>query len=300
VRDIDTKTLRLFVAVCEHRNMGRAAQEQHIEPSAISKRIAQLESDLGIALLSRSRRGAEPTAAGAVVLDHARNVLFTMDRLEQDIAAFGSGLRGSVTLCASASAIAEALLDDVSSFMRAPTHEHIQVNVEEWISRELVRRVRDGLAPIGICWDHAELEGLERRPYRKDRLALAVPVHHPLAQHESIDFEETLAFDHVGLPPTTAVHSMLQRAALQVGKTVSYRSIVSNFDAAFRVVAADLGISVVPEEVGQSYAKLLNVRIVPLANAWAQRRFVICFRAYDALQPAAQRIVDYLEERARG
>jgi len=57
---------------------------------------------------------------------------------------------------------------------------------------------------------------------------------------------------------------------------------------------------VAPEEVGQSYAKLLNVRIVPLANAWARRRFVICFRAYDTLQPAAQHIVDYLEERARG
>jgi DNA-binding transcriptional LysR family regulator len=40
VQDIDVKTLRLFVAVCECRTMTRAAEQEHIEPSAISKRIA--------------------------------------------------------------------------------------------------------------------------------------------------------------------------------------------------------------------------------------------------------------------
>ena len=39
MRDIDLKTLRLLVAVCDHRNMARAAEQAHIEPSAISKRM---------------------------------------------------------------------------------------------------------------------------------------------------------------------------------------------------------------------------------------------------------------------
>ena len=47
MREIDLKTLRLFVAVCDHGNMARAAEREHIEPSAVSKRIAQLEQDLG-------------------------------------------------------------------------------------------------------------------------------------------------------------------------------------------------------------------------------------------------------------
>src|SRR5260370_9266548 len=65
MRDTDLKTLRLFVAVCDHRNIAQAAAEAHIEPSAISKRIAQLEGELGVPLLSRSRRGVQPTAAGS-------------------------------------------------------------------------------------------------------------------------------------------------------------------------------------------------------------------------------------------
>ncbi|SAL28974.1 LysR family transcriptional regulator [Caballeronia telluris] len=298
MRDIDLKTLRLLVAVCDHRNIARAAEEAHIEPSAISKRIAQLENDLGVPLLSRSRRGVEPTAAGIALLEHARNVLFTMERIASDVAAFGGGLKGRVSVCASASAIAEALLDDIASFMRAPAHQNIRVDVEERLSLELVRQLREGAASVGVCWDNVDLQGLAHRPYRQDRLALAVHADHPLAAEASVSFEQSLAHEHVGLPPATAVHTMLQRAAARAGKTVSYRVIVSSFDAAFRVVAAGLGVSVVPMEVAETYRPLLGIRVVPLTDAWAERRFVVCFRDFEALQPAAQRMVEHLVERA--
>lgn len=300
MRDIDLKTLRLFVTVCEHRNMGRAADEEHIEPSAISKRIAQLESDLGTPLLVRSRRGVQPTPVGVMLLEHARNVLFTMDRIASDVAAFGSGLRGSVNVCATASAIAEVLLDDIAAFMREPDHRNIRVDVEERLSVDLVRQLREGAASVGVCWDNADLDGLQFRRYRQDRLALAVYPGHPLAGAKSVAFEETLGFDHVGLPPSTAVHTMLQRAAARVGQTVSYRVIVSSFDAAFRVVAAQLGISVVPLEVGEAYKRIFNIETIPLTDAWALRRFVVVFRDLETLQPAARRMVDHLASRAAG
>ncbi|QCP53557.1 LysR family transcriptional regulator [Trinickia violacea] len=299
MRDIHLKTLRLLVSVCEHRNMARAAAEEHIEPSAISKRIAQLEHDLGVPLLVRTRRGVQPTPAGVALVEHAKSVLFTMDRIASDVAAYGSGLRGSVSVCASASAIAEALLDDIASFMRMPAHENIRVNVEERLSLDLVRRLREGAASIGVCWDNADIEGLQSRPYRQDRLALAVHPDHPLASRKSLTFEQTLDHEHVGLPPATAVHTMLQHAAARNGRTVSYRAIVSNFDAAFRVVAANLGISVVPAVVGETYKRLLNVKVIPLTDRWAARRFIVCFKDFDALQPAAQRMVNHLAECAK-
>jgi DNA-binding transcriptional LysR family regulator len=151
---------------------------------------------------------------------------------------------------------------------------------------------------VGVCWDNVDLEGLQVRPYRQDRLALAVHPGHPLASRAAVSFEETLDHDHVGLPPSTAVHTMLQRSAARVGRTVSYRVIVSNFDAAFRVVAANLGISVVPAEVGETYIPTLGIKVIPLTEPWAQRRFVVCYRDFATLQPAAQRMVDHLAERA--
>jgi DNA-binding transcriptional LysR family regulator len=152
VQDLDVKTLRLFVAVCECRTMARAAEQEHIEPSAISKRIAQLEGDLGVELLMRGRRGVQPTPAGVALLDHARSVLFTIDRMVSDAAAFSGGIHGHVRLLATASAIAEALLDDIAAFMRIPANRNIKIDIEERVSRDLVRQIREGSASLGICW----------------------------------------------------------------------------------------------------------------------------------------------------
>jgi len=298
MRDLDLKSLRLLVAVCDLGNMKDAAAQEHIEPSAISKRIAQLEDAIGTQVLVRGRRGAEPTPAGRALLEHARNLLFTMDRIEADMAAFKGGIKGQVRVVASASAIAESLLDDLTAFMRAPEHQDIKVDIEERFSKDIVSMVREGVVSLGVCWSNIDFGGLEHRPYRRDELTLAVPLTHPLAQHEALHFEDTLAYEHVGLPPSTAVHTMLGRAAAKVGRHMSYRVVVSNFDAAFRVVAAGLGISVVPRQVSEIYVSAGQVRIIPLLNDWAQREFAICYRRHGDLTPAAERLLEFLAAQA--
>lgn len=294
MRDLDIKSLRLFVAVCDNGNIKDAAAQEHIEPSAISKRIAQLEADVGTQVLIRGRKGAEPTPAGHALLEHARSVLFTLERIDADMAAFKGGIRGLVRLAASASAIAESLLDDLALFMREPGHQDIKVDIEERFSKDIVSSVREGSASLGICWGNIDFGGLEHRRYRRDELTLAVPLDHPLATRQAVHFEETLGYEHVGLQPSTAVYTMLHRAAAKLGKGMQYRVLVSNFDAAFRVVGAGLGISVVPREVSGMHVSAGRVRVVSLLDDWAKREFAICFRRESDLTPAAARLLDFL------
>lgn len=299
MRDLDIKSLRLFVAVCDNGSIKDAAAQEHIEPSAISKRIAQLEADIGTQVLVRGRRGAEPTPAGHALLEHARSVLFTLERIEADMAAFKGGIKGLVRLAASASAIAESLLDDLAGFMREPGHQEIKVDIEERFSKDIVTLVREGSVSLGVCWGNIDFGGLEHSPYRRDELTLAVPLDHPLAGRNAVHFADTLEFDHVGLQPSTAVYTMLHRAAAKAGKTMKYRVLVSNFDAAFRVVGAGLGISVVPREVSQMYVSSGHVRVVPLLDAWARREFAICYRRQSDLTPAAERLLHFLRQQAQ-
>lgn len=304
MHDIDLKTLRLLVAVCDHQNIKRAAARAHIEPSAISKRIAQLEAALGTPLLVRRRHGVTPTPAGAALLEHARTVLFSLERLVADAASFAGGLKGLVRVLASPSAIAEQLPEDIAAFLRAPAHRHIQVILEEALSRDIVRQVRDGGAALGVCWDGVDAAGLELRAYRGDELVLAVPAGHALARRRRVQFSETLGFDYVGLASSSVVHATLQQAAARAGGALNYRAIVSTFDAALRVVAAGLGVSVVSRQVaerafGPAAAETRRrVVLLPLREAWTHRRFALCLRSYDALQPAALRLVDFLGARA--
>ncbi len=294
MRDLDLTTLRLLVAVCEQQNMARVAEQSHIAPSAISKRIAQLESNLGVSLLTRTRRGVQPTAAGLALVEHARTMLFAAERIENDVTAFAGGIKGTVRILATPSAIAESLLEDISAFMREPGNREIKVDIEECVTSELLRNMREGSSAIGVCWNHTDLGDLQQRPYRKDKLALAVHQEHPLAIYDKLRFEDTLDYEHVGMRPDSAVVVMLQRAAAQVERSVRFRVLVSNFDAAFRVVAANLAVGVIPAEISTLYASALKVKMIPLTDSWAQREFSICYRDFDALPVAGQRLVENL------
>ncbi len=298
MRDLDLTSLRLFVAVCETRNIARAGEQHHIVASAISKRLAQLEGVVGATLFERRRRGVTPTAAGEILLEHARAMLASADRVARDMAAHGRGVKGQVRVLASVSSIAEFLPDDIGHFLQTPAHQDIRVDIEESISRELVRALREGSAPVGVCWDAADLEGLQTRPYRRDRLAIVAHRSHPIARRRRCSFDETLAFDHVGLPASTAVHTMLARAAAIIGRPLNYRAVVSSFDAALRCVRADLGIAVIPAEVASPLAASFGLRVVPLTDAWAERSFAICFRSEAGLSPAARLLVEHLSSRA--
>ena len=294
MRNLDIKTLRLFVAVCDCGNLKAAAVREHIEPSAISKRMALLEAAAGVQLLDRNRRGSRPTPEGRVLLEHARSVLLTLERAEADLAGFKGGVRGHVRLLASASAIAESLLDDLSAFMRSPEHRGIQASVDERTSREIVSQVREGVAALGVCWDNADFSGLQHQAYRTDQLVLAVPLGHPLAGQSAIAFEDTLGLDHVGMQSGTAVYAMLHRAAQKTGKALNNRVVVSSLDSAIRVVSAGLAVSIIPRQLGIVHAAMNRIVMVPLLNTWAERQFAICYRSAAELSPAAKRLLDFL------
>lgn len=296
MRNLDLLTLRLFAAVCDQRSIARVAEQEAIVGSAISKRLAQLEDTVGTPLLVRKRRGVVPTPAGETLLEHARTMLASVGQIERDMAAYATGIKGHVRLLVTASVMAESLADDVAAFLQHPAHRHIQVSLEERVSPDVVSGIREGSASIGICWDAADLQGLEHRSYRHDHLAVVAHPTHPVARERAVRFADVLDYEYVSMPALSAVQVLLTRAAAVEGKTLAHRVLVSNFDAALRVVRANLAISVVPREVAEPFAAATGVRVVPLSDPWAQRRFAICFRSAEQLTPAARLLVEHLAQ----
>ena len=294
MRDLDLTSLRLFVSVCETGNIARAGERASIVGSAISKRLAQLEDQLGTPLLVRKRHGVVPTAAGQTLLEHARSMLDSAARIENDMQNFAAGARGQVRILASVSAMTESLADDVATFLQMPAHRSIQVDMEERVSPEIVRGVREGHASLGVCWDAADIGPLQARPYRTDTLCIVVPPGHALARRKRLTFVETLDYEHVSLPVNSAVQVMLAQVAARAGRTIRHRVVVSNFEAALRVVRAGLAISLVPREVTDLQVAAYGLQVIPLAEPWAQRRFIVCFRDPHALTPAAQLLLEHL------
>ena len=299
MRDLDITTLRLFVRVCETRNIARAGEQSHIVGSAISKRLAQLEETVGVRLLTRRRHGVEPTVAGQTLLEHARDMLASAERIDRDMSAYASGARGQVRILATASALAESLAEDIADFLKNPQYRDIKIDLEERVSRDVLRGIREGVASLGICWNVANFDELETRPYRRDQLSIVAHPSHPITAHERISFAETLDYEHVNMPPASAVLLMLRHAASQAGKVLQHRVTVSNLDSAFRVVQANLAISVTPREIAAPYAQAHGLRIIDLTDEWASRQFALVMRDEASLSGAARLLLTHLEQAAK-
>ena len=137
----DLVDLQLFVAVAETRSITNGAQRVHLALASASERIKGLEEALGVALLTRGRRGVELTPAGESLLDHARVVLHNVEAMRGDLAAFARGAKATVRFLANTSGLSEYLPKTLAAFLAA--HPHISIDVEERESAEIARAIAD-------------------------------------------------------------------------------------------------------------------------------------------------------------
>lgn len=284
MRSFDPVSLRLFIAVCEERNIAIAARREAIVPSAVSKRIRQMEEEAGVRLLERGRRGVSVTAAGETLFRYARESLQLLDRMQAELGAFASGVQGHVRVFGSKSALAQFLPVDVSMF--ADRYRDVRVSLEEREIWEVVRGVEEGRADVGVCWDAVDLRGLRTFPYHRDHLAVVMHPNHPLAARKSIWFEETIDHEHVDIAARSIMKETQRSAAAAAGKQMRYRIQVSTVDAAYRIVAAQLALAIVPREEASPIQQALGLKVIPLRDAWAKRQFVISVRNTPLSVPA--------------
>ena len=119
LRRVDLTTLRLFIAICEEKNLTRAASREGIAASAVSKRMHDFEAAFGVTLFARLSKGMALTPAGEALLHHARVTLLNVEKIAVELAEYSNGVRGHVRMLANLSAIVQFLPEDLSQFFSA-------------------------------------------------------------------------------------------------------------------------------------------------------------------------------------
>jgi len=291
-RRIDLTTLRLFIAICEEGNLTRASQREAIAPSAVSKRMHDLEQALEVSLFERLPNGMALTPAGESLLHHARVTLLNVEKIAVDMAEHARGVRGHVRMLANLSSIVEFLPDDLPGFFRS--HELVRLDLQERPSAEVVRGVEQGIAEIGICSADVATRGLQRYPYRKDRLVIVVRSDHPLSGAAGVSFADTLDYDHVGLFATSSIYLRSQYTAQQIGKSIRLRVHVPGFDAVCRMVQAGMGIGLIPDRAFEVLSHGMDLSAVGLFDDWADRELVLVARDRAGLSATSQLMLNHL------
>jgi DNA-binding transcriptional LysR family regulator len=293
----DLVDLQLFIAVAESRSITRGALRAHLALASASARIKGLEAALGVALLKRGRRGVELTAAGESLLDHARTIIHNVEAMRGDLVAYASGVRASVHLLANTSGLSEHLPKALAAFLRE--HPDFNVDVEERESTDIAAAIATGAAELGFAAEHALPDNLERFLFSEDRLMLVVARRGDFAGRRQIDFQEVAEHDFVGLTNSTALQVHISRHAARLGVRLRFRARLRDFDAICQMVAAGVGIAVVPEAAAKRCAQSMPVAMIKIRDAWANRKLAICARSFSTLPRPAKQLVEHLRKAAQ-
>jgi DNA-binding transcriptional LysR family regulator len=293
----DLVDLQLFIAVADSGSITRGALRANLALASASARIKGLEADLGLALLRRGRRGIELTAAGESLRDHARLIMHNVEMMRGDIAAYASGVRASVHLLANTSGLSEHLPKALAAFLRE--RPEISLDVEERESTDIVAAIASGAADLGFAAEHALPDNFERFRFSEDRLMLVAPRRGEFVNRRQIDFLEVTDHDFVALTNSTALQAHIARHAARLGVRLRIRARLRDFDAICQMVAAGVGIAVVPEAAARRSAQTMPVTLVAIRDSWADRQLAICARSFKTLPRPARQLVEHLRKAAR-
>lgn len=296
LRRLDLTTLQLFVAVAEESTLTKAAARAGIAPSAASKRLADLEHELDIALFTRHAKGMQLTPAGDTLLVHARRMLLNVAMIGVELGEYRQGVRGHIRMLANLSAVVAFLPEDLQSFFAA--HSDLRIELEERPSDRVVKGIVEGWAEIGICSRDADLMGLTATVYRRDELVVLMRPDHVLARNTPIDYADTLDFEQISLHAESSIFTRSRIAAREAGRPLKRRIHVPGFDAICRTVQADLGIALIPAPVFEILGRPLKLHAEWLTDSWARRELVLITAPEAHLSSAAKLLREHLLSRA--
>ena len=288
----DLNDLRLFVATAELGNLTRAAERQHLSLAAASARIKALETQCGLALLSREARGVRLLPPGEAFLHHARLLLQQSEQLRAELHEYGGGLRGHLRVFANTTAVTDFLPEILPGFLAR--HPRINVELQEKPNALIARGVLDGRADIGIVAGRVDTLGLEAIHFSTDRLVLVTSRRHRFARRRRIAFADTLDEDAVGMQEGSTLQAFLGQITERLGKRQKLRIQLGSFDAMCRMIGSGVGIGVVPESAARRNLESMRLASVELSDDWCVRERYLLVRDRGTLPTYAQALVETL------
>jgi DNA-binding transcriptional LysR family regulator len=290
--NFDQLDLRLFRAIAQLSSITRAAETQHLSLPAASARVKALEEHAGQRLLRREARGVSLTPAGEAFLHHARAILRQTEQLRTDLQGYANGLRGQVRIYANTTGVTDILPDVLPQFLQA--HPLVDIELQEKLNNQIALGVLEGQADVGIVSVRMDTPGLRAIHFSTDNLVLVVPQGHPFAGRQRISFSETLEESHVSMHPGSTIRDQLSQATAHLGKSLRLRVELSSFDAVCRMVAAGVGVGVVPEMSARRNRAGAGFVQVELTDPWRVRERFVLAREGEILPAYAQALIDAL------
>jgi LysR family transcriptional regulator, transcription activator of glutamate synthase operon len=282
--------LHWFVVLAETEHVTDAAAELHVSQPTLSRAIARLEAQVGVALFDRVNRRLRLNAYGVILLEHARRATAEMRSADDRIAALRDPDKGTVRLAFLHSLASWFVPDLLRRFrLHAP---QVRFDLYQGAARELTDRVSEGHADLAITSPRPP--GFVWHGLYSERLCVAVPLGHRLAKRSRLRLSDVADEQFIALGVQSGLRQLTEDlcAAAEIHPQVVFEA--SEIPTMEGLVAAGFGVAVVP--VPRAERAEPTVAYLPLSDAGAKRQIGLAWAADRELPPAAARFVEFVAD----
>jgi DNA-binding transcriptional LysR family regulator len=288
---IDTLGVQAFIAIADQGGFQRGAEALHITQAALSRRLQNLESFLGVKLVERTTRSVALTQLGRDFLPRARRLLDDLGSALVEIRETGKSMRGDVTIACIQTVGVTFLPAVVQRY--AALYPDNRIRILDNPSAEVTMAILRREAEFGINMQGTTHPELVSVPLMKDRFVLVCRDDHPLARKKSVAWKELEPHSLILAGHESGTRPLIELAIRK--RKVKWRANyeVQRSSTALGMVARGVGATIVPEIAvqGEDYPRL---RAVPLVDPVISRTLVLLSRANGHLAPAAQALYDLM------
>jgi len=244
---METRQLRYFVAVATERNFSRAAEILHMAQPPLSRQIQQLEHELGVSLIDRTKRPLALTTAGQFFLEQATQILGRLEHVRGQTQRIGRTQRERFII----GCVGSTLYGGIPDLVRRMRNHwpDLDIEIREMMSTKQVAALKENQIDLGFGRVRFNDKQVERLTLLDERLVVAMPLAHPIAGQSNpvalSDLAQQTLIIYPGTPrPSFAdeVLNLFEESRVDLGRVEEVREI----QTALGMVAAGVGICIVP------------------------------------------------------
>ena len=251
---MELRHLTYFIAVAEELHFGRAAQRLHISQPPLSQQIRRLEEEIGVRLLNRTKRRVEITPAGEAFLAEARQIIAAAEEAVRRAVRADKGEIGSLAVGFIGSANYSVLPPVIREFRRR--FPDVEISLTEMNTSNQIEALRAGRIQAGFLRPPPGIEaaGLATAPVFREPLVVAMSQNHPLQGELTLPLRLLAKESFIMIPRRRGPGYFDYLIALcrQEGFSPYIVLEASQFHTIIGLVAAELGIAVVPASIQRS------------------------------------------------
>ena len=284
-------------ALADHGTVRAAAEALHLTPSAVSQQLTALEHEVGQPLLSRQGRRVRLTAAGELLVGHAKAVLAELERAEASLAACASGTVGRVGIASFSSAITQVVAPSIVALReRAPG---VSVLVRDAEAHTSLMMLLAGETDVAISMEYtstleADSRRLTRYPLYAEPFDVVLPPRHPLGDRPEVAVEDLRDEEWIAPLPGNPCRAVAQVCCENAGFVPHITHTSDDFHAVVALVSAGTGVALVPRTAIGDHDGVVR----PLSGRPPTRRVFAAVQRGREEHPLVRTVLDVLLEQA--